>query len=568
MIRLTTSSAVCTETLRAALPLYGTAATRAIEQTAAAALPPHALMQRAGLAVARLALALAPHARQVWIACGAGNNGGDGLEAAMHLHRWGRPVTVSWLSAPDHSPPDARAAWQRARNAGVPFVDEPPALAEGDLAIDALLGIGMRSARSADTGHDHPTHHTLTRWMQHLGNGLHTLLCVDLPSGLSADTGQPPDGAQATRPWWHAHPADRRHTLSLLSLKPGLFTAHGRDACGWIWYDDLGIAPHAQATPTAWLNAAPERRARPHASHKGSHGDVAVVGGAPGMRGATVLAAQAALQAGAGRVYLQWLDAPENVAADSGMPAMPATPAFPAMPAFPADLMTRPWTGHAAADTVACGCGGGDAVRHALPALLSRTPRLVLDADALNAIAQDTSLQALLTARAQRAGHCTVLTPHPLEAARLLGCDAGAVQADRLHAASQLAQRFAACVLLKGSGTVIAAPGQVPRINPTGNARLAIAGTGDVLAGLIAARLAQRPDTPGRSADSSDASAHDAVHEAAYDAAYDAAFHAACAAAWEHGLAGEANANSDHTTGLPTLTASALAQQLQAPDAA
>lgn len=125
MIRLTTSSAVCTEALRAALPLYGTAATRAIEQSATEALPPHALMQRAGLAVARLALALAPHARHVWIACGAGNNGGDGLEAAMHLHHWGKPVSVSWLGSPDHSPTDARAAWQRAQAAGIPWVDEP-----------------------------------------------------------------------------------------------------------------------------------------------------------------------------------------------------------------------------------------------------------------------------------------------------------------------------------------------------------------------------------------------------------------------------------------------------------
>ncbi len=531
MIRLTTSSAVCTEALRAALPLYGTAATRAIEQWATEALPPHALMQRAGLAVARLALALAPHARHVWIACGAGNNGGDGLEAAMHLHHWGKPVSVSWLGSPDHSPTDARAAWQRAQAAGIPWVDEPPALAEGDLAVDALLGIGVRSAGSAGPASMHRSQHTMGRWMQHLGRGMHALLCVDLPSGLNADTGQAHD-TPAAHPWWHAHPAQRRHTLSLLSLKPGLFTAQGRDACGSIWWDDLGIAPVQQATPVAWLNAAPELGTRPHASHKGSHGDVAVIGGAPGMRGAAVLAAQAALQAGAGRVYLQWLHGTGTVDADSAMPSLPA------------DLMTRPWQGDAAAATVACGCGAGDAVRHALPRLLSRTPRLVLDADALNAIAQDTALQTLLRARAQRAGFCTVLTPHPLEAARLLGCDASTVQADRLSAASELAQRFAACVLLKGSGSVIAAPGQVPRINPTGNARLAIAGTGDVLAGLIAARLAHADVGP------------------------DPAFDAACAAAWEHGLAAQAPGDAIAPQEPPTLTASALAQLLRAPGAA
>jgi hydroxyethylthiazole kinase-like uncharacterized protein yjeF len=125
-------------------------------------------------------------------------------------------------------------------------------------------------------------------------------------------------------------------------------------------------------------------------------------------------------------------------------------------------------------------------VRQALPLLLSRSARLVLDADALNAIAADTALQSLLTARASRQ-RATVLTPHPLEAARLLALSgADKVQANRLAAAQSLAQRFACTVLLKGSGSVIAAPRRTPAINPTGNARLAGAGTGDVLAGWLA----------------------------------------------------------------------------------
>jgi hydroxyethylthiazole kinase-like uncharacterized protein yjeF len=127
-------------------------------------------------------------------------------------------------------------------------------------------------------------------------------------------------------------------------------------------------------------------------------------------------------------------------------------------------------------------------VRAALPKVLAAARALVLDADALNAIAADAQLQALLQARGRRRAP-TVLTPHPLEAARLLGLKTGAVQADRLHAARALAQRFGCVALLKGSGTVIAAPDGTLRINPTGNARLAIAGTGDVLAGWVAARL-------------------------------------------------------------------------------
>ena len=123
--------------------LFDSAATRRIEAAAAAALPPHTLMQRAGRATARLALALAPHARRIWIACGGGNNGGDGLEAAMLLHRAGHPVVVTWLGTPGTLPADARQSWQRARNAGVPFADAPPPLGPQDLCVDALLGIGL-----------------------------------------------------------------------------------------------------------------------------------------------------------------------------------------------------------------------------------------------------------------------------------------------------------------------------------------------------------------------------------------------------------------------------------------
>jgi hydroxyethylthiazole kinase-like uncharacterized protein yjeF len=143
-----------------------------------------------------------------------------------------------------------------------------------------------------------------------------------------------------------------------------------------------------------------------------------------------------------------------------------------------------------AAGTVLAGSGGGEAMRGALPALLSNATRLVLDADALNAIAFDAGLQPLLAARAARA-RPSVLTPHPLEAARLLGCAAADVQADRLGAAQRLVQRYGCTVLLKGSGTVIASPEAPPIVNPTGNAALATPGTGDVLAGWVAGLWAQ-----------------------------------------------------------------------------
>jgi ADP-dependent NAD(P)H-hydrate dehydratase / NAD(P)H-hydrate epimerase len=464
-----------------AWPLFDIAATRRIEERAAASLPPHTLMQRAGLATARLALAIAPHARCVWLACGPGNNGGDGLEAAVHLQAWGKSPVVTWLGDPDRAPPDARLSRQRAQAAGVTFADEPPPIF--DLCVDALLGIGPQRAAEGRMAH----------WIARMNTAGAPVLAVDVPSGLAADTG----AGGAVR-------AD--HTLSMLVLKPGLFTANGRDHAGQVWLAALGVEGR-RADASAELIAAPDAQQRRHASHKGSYGDVAVIGGAPGMSGAALLAGSGALHGGAGRVYVGLLG--------DEAPVIASQP----------ELMLRDWqTLDLGAMAVACGCGGGQAVHAALPRVIARSRSLVLDADALNAIAADAQLQAALADRAAR-GAATVLTPHPLEAARLLDTNTAALQTDRLAAAQALALKFGCVVVLKGSGTVVAAPQQRPAINPTGNARLATAGTGDVLAGLVAARLAggQR------------------------------AFEAACAAVYVHGLA------ADRWPGPGTLTAGALA---------
>ena len=443
-----------------AWPLHDAAATRAIESAAAAGLPPHTLMQRAGAAVARLALALAPHARTVWVACGPGNNGGDGFEAASHLASAHRRVIVTCLSDADALPEDARHSLARAQAAGVTFSHEPPE--EADLVIDAILGIGARR----------PLEGRAAQWQARIAQATQAgapVLAIDLPSGLDADTGQGP-AIHAT------------HTLSLLTLKPGLFTARGRDAAGTIWFDDLASSDFISAVAaSATLNPAPLARPRPHASHKGSWGDVAVIGGAPGMTGAALLAARAALHAGAGRVFVGLLASTEAAHAPSTLAWDPIQP----------ELMFRAIaTLDLAHLHIACGCGGGEAVRAELPRILSRASTLVLDADALNAIAADTGLQTLLRARCARQPDTTVLTPHPLEAARLLATSTEQVQADRVGAARALTDRFGTVSVIKGSGSVIAVPGRVPSINPTGHAGLATAGTGDVLAGWVAARLA------------------------------------------------------------------------------
>lgn len=433
--------------------LHGTAQTRQIEQLAAATLPPHTLMQRAGMAVARLALALAPHAQRIWVACGPGNNGGDGLEAALHLSRWGKQPLVTWLGHPDRVPADTAAAYQRALAAGVVFSDEP--CGAFDLCIDALLGIGTQLREPQER---------MASWITHLNRSAAPVLCVDIPSGLHVDTGQTTTlHVQAS------------HTLSLLTLKPGLFTAHGRDAAGTVWLDTLGVdtAESNTVTPVARLPGRPAQIKRPHASHKGTFGDVAVVGGAPGMTGAALQAASAALHTGAGRVLVALLD-DHAITVDTHQP----------------ELMFRPFQAlDLAAMTVVCGCGGGTAVSTCLSQILLTSALVIIDADAINTIANDALLQGTLLDRSRRQTS-TILTPHPLEAARLLGVSTAQVQNDRLAAAQALALRFACTVVLKGSGTVIAAPGQLPVLNPTGNARLATAGTGDVLAGMMGAHLA------------------------------------------------------------------------------
>jgi hydroxyethylthiazole kinase-like uncharacterized protein yjeF len=443
-------------------------------------------MRRAGAAVARLAIAVAPHARRVWIVAGPGNNGGDGLEAAVHLQAARREVRVTLLQGRGVTPPDAADALTRARSASVPIdacaADALPAAASDDwrpdLVIDALLGIGGSRAPEG----------ALAARIDRVNDAGCTVLSVDTPSGLDADNGR--------RVGDRCVLAD--HTLSLLTVKPGLFTGVGREQSGVVWFDSLRSAcgTPADAPPTvvdsvegseevdAWLSGGDDvveaLPARSQALHKGSFGDVAMVGGGPGMTGAALLSARSAHASGAGKVFVDLLDA-------NG----------PTYDVVRPELMFRPgW--HLGDDkvvqsaVVVCGCGAGSAAAKALPRLLELTRRLVLDADALNEIARDDALQAQVTGRLAR-GLVTVMTPHPLEASRLAGISTQELEADRLGSARTLADRFQCVVVLKGSGTVVAAPGRRPHINPTGNAALATGGTGDVLAGWVGGSWAQYP---------------------------------------------------------------------------
>jgi hydroxyethylthiazole kinase-like uncharacterized protein yjeF len=427
----------------------------------------------------------------------------------LHLHQWGKEVVVNLIASSGPGPVDAQAALQRAQQAGVRIQSSLPTewlpqMGPQDLCIDALLGIGATRPLSDD----------LLACVQAMNNCLAPVLAIDVPTGLNPQSGQWLGGDSGDHV---AVQAD--HTLSIIAVQAGLLMGHGRDASGQIWLDNLGYLPSQQSVqPLAWLNAPYFSAPKNHASHKGSHGDVAVIGGegmathGMGMTGAAVLAATAALHAGAGRVILSLLS---GQACDNAPP----------------DVMKREFRRLELEQLhVVCGCGGGTSVQAILLEVLQRSGHLVLDADGLNAVAQDTRLQNALRQRAtlQTTSQPTVLTPHPLEAARLLGCNTAQVQNDRLKAAQELAERFQCCVVLKGSGTVIAAPGHTPRINITGSGRLAIGGTGDVLAGLVGARMAQ-----GLSA-----------------------FDAACAAVAQHGQVADTWPQGE------ALTASRLAQKL------
>jgi hydroxyethylthiazole kinase-like uncharacterized protein yjeF len=411
------------------------------------------------------------------------------LEAAIHLHQWGKTPVLTWLGSPSSASKDTLAAYNKVMAQGMSVSQEAPE--KFDLCIDALLGIGATNREP--TGQ-------MADWISRINRSGVPILSVDVPSGLDADNGS------ATQ--LHVHAS---HTLSLLTLKPGLFTSQGRDACGDIWLDDLGLSvsvPEAPS-PTAQLNTAPSRAIRRHASNKGSFGDIAIIGGAAGMTGAPLLAARAALHAGAGRVFVGLLQ-------EDGLAVDPCQP----------ELMFRRIDSlDFNAMTIVCGCGGGSAIAFQLSGIFASQGPVVIDADALNAIAADAMLQTALKLRSTRA-MATVLAPHPLEAARLLGCNTAQVQQDRLKAASELAARFGCTVILKGSGTVIAEPGQVSVLNATGNARLATGGTGDVLAGMVGAHLAGGQP----------------------------AFQAACAAVYAHGAIADAWRNPER------LTASQLAR--------
>lgn len=446
-------------------PLYTSDDLRKVERLAAASIArerTQPLMERAGRAAAELALQmLGDSGGRVQVFAGPGNNGGDALVAARLLRQAFCDVDVVLDADEGRLPPDAAAALAAWRAIGGKTLATPPADRPIGLAIDGLFGIGLRRAPQGLFAERIATLASLA------ARGV-PVLALDVPSGLDADTGHIQGIAvRATC------------TLTFLALKPGLLTADGPDCCGEIRLAELGVDAPALVPPSGHaLDAGQLAGLRPRRrrnSHKGTYGHVGIIGGAPGMVGAAVLAGRAALLAGAGRVTLGLID-------ENGPTFDPLQP----------ELMLRRW--HElprldALDTLAIGPGLGDFPEsHAALAWAVASPLpLVVDADALNLIARDDGLRTALAGRQV----ATILTPHPAEAARLLGTDTATVQADRVGSACRLASACHAAVVLKGAGSISAMPAGPWFVHRTGNPGMASAGMGDVLTGIIAALLAQ-----------------------------------------------------------------------------
>jgi hydroxyethylthiazole kinase-like uncharacterized protein yjeF len=444
------------------------------------------MMEEAGLAVAQEAWMLlgSPEGRRIVVLAGPGKNGGDALVAARHLADWGAEVTC-WLAR--ERPNDPLVEELTAREARlVTFGQEGEeglagVLSGAELVIDGLLGIGKLRPLSTDQ----PMGQALARLAEaRKGFAPPKVVAVDLPSGVDADSG-------AVDPLTVTPDV----TVTFGFPKVGMYQAPASGVLGRVQVIDIGIPKAAQDAVALELMTSrairPWLPARPEDANKGTFGRLLVVGGCRRFIGAPRLAAVGAYRAGAGLVTIAcpggiiaplaagiaeatWLPLPET--GDGGLAGRAALP------------LRQEWRTFKAA-VIGPGMGLSEDTRALTWALLADIAEdvpggVVIDADALNAI-------AAMPDGAERVPPQAILTPHPGEMARLLDCSIADVQEDRLASARLAAERFGCTVVLKGAHSVVAGPGGQARLSPWANPLLASAGTGDVLAGMIGAYLAQ-----------------------------------------------------------------------------
>jgi NAD(P)H-hydrate epimerase len=421
------------------------------------------LMERAGGSAFDAAREVFPEARKYLVFCGGGNNGGDGYIIARLAKESGLEAAVCALKETGGLKGDAATAASRWREAGGEILAWPlESLESWDLVFDALLGTGLDRAPEGN----------YAAAVDLINQSGKAVVAVDIPSGLNADTGV------ALSP---AVEADI--TVTFIGSKRGLFTADGADYAGDVFFSDLETPATVRDSESEngiliqeslLLDLLPGRRRN---SHKGSYGWVLGVGGNHGMSGAVRLAGEAALRSGAGKVTL----ATRREHAGLVNLACPELMVRAAEDAGEIEALL----GQVSVVVTGTGLGQTGWSERMLRACLRSAAPVVIDADGLNLVSS--------TPEDLRRGNW-IMTPHPAEAGRLLACSAAEIQSDRVGSALRLAERYRAVVALKGCGTVVAEPMGRYGICAHGNPGMASAGSGDVLAGVIAAMVAQGLD--------------------------------------------------------------------------
>ena len=423
------------------------------------------LMKRAGRVCFNSLVTRFPSPGTITVVCGGGNNGGDGYVVAALARQANIPVQVFYLADPSSLKGDAKRAYDYAVSEQVPIT---PWTAEVEIAsgivVDAMLGTGLAGEVRGD----------YCQAIKNINDSGQPVLSVDIPSGLHADTGAVLGVAiQATV------------TCSFIGLKVGLVTAEGPQLVGELVFDDLqvpdavfSIKPLAERLSLATLLA--RLPARKKSAHKGSFGHALIMGGSVGFGGAALMAAEACARMGSGLTSLA--TAPENIVA--------ATVRCPEIMAAPVrtGVEVEHLLDNASVIAVGPGLGQEPWSEQLLYSAITSNKPLVIDADGLNLLAKGVGEVALMAANADRT---LVLTPHPGEACRLLGSSSQAVQTDRLTAATGLAEKYSAFVVLKGAGTIVVSPSGDIFVCHAGNPGMASGGMGDVLTGLITGLLAQ-----------------------------------------------------------------------------
>jgi len=446
--------------------VYSTEQIRAIEHRLLSLPNPPPLMEHAGYAAARITrekLLMNANNQRILVLAGPGNNGGDAFVVARYLADWGHAVTMVFIGDAHRLPDDAKKARQAWLSSDGEVAQTISNESTWDAVIDGLFGIGLEPSQSR------PIEGIYRQWIETINQIRCPILSLDIPSGLGSDDG-----------CIYGVAIRATITVTFIGLKPGLLTHFGPDCCGEIILEPLGIdTNNFPESQTEILNESSIQSLLPSPrianSHKGSFGSVAIIGGATGMIGATLLAGRAALHLGAGRVYV-------------GMLAKEA----PVVDFIQPELMLRTPTELFSLESLSCiivgpGMGTSSFAATLLRQAIDFPLPLVLDADALNLITQHDDLAEKLTHRKIP----TVLTPHPAEAARLLNCTTATVQNDRMQAALYLSQQFNSTIVLKGVGSICCLTDGKRYINTSGNSGLSTAGTGDVLTGIIGALIAQ-----------------------------------------------------------------------------